>query len=92
MITEWNLNERVKITKESWLHIRNSSRSVLCYPDDRYVAIAYRLMTHEIKGSVSMKFQPGYEVNVTFDDGTILQVKDHWIEAVVGESAMECCR
>ena len=80
-ITRWNLNDRVIITKEAWLNIRNSSRSILFYPDDKYTNIAYRLMKEEIPGTVTMQFPPGYEVNVTFDDGTILQVKDHWIES-----------
>jgi hypothetical protein len=48
-------------------------------------------MTNEIHGTVTQKFPPGYEVNVTFDDGTILQVKDHWIEQM-DECVMENCK
>lgn len=88
-ITIWDLNDRVRITKEAWLTILASNRSILCYPSDSYVNLCYRLMKNEIHGTVTMKFPPGYEVNVTFDDGTILQVKDHWIESVVGEEVME---
>ena len=79
MITIWNVGDRVKISKESWLNIRNSSRSILAYPDDHYTNLAYDLMINEVQGTVTMKFPPGYEVNVTFDNGLILQVKDHWI-------------
>lgn len=89
MITEWNLNDRVRISKESWLNIRNGNRSIHCYPCDSYVNTAYGLMKNEIHGTVTMKFPPGYEVNVTFDNGTVLQVKDHWIEAVVDECVLE---
>jgi hypothetical protein len=78
-ITNWNVGDRVKISKESWLNIRNSSRSILAYPDDHYTHLAYDLMCYQVQGTVTMKFPPGYEVNVTFDDGLILQVKDHWI-------------
>jgi hypothetical protein len=46
-------------------------------------------MTNQTSGTVTRKFPPGYEVNVTFDDGTILQVKDHWIESAVGECVLE---
>ena len=81
MITNWQVGQRVKISKESWLNIRNSNRSILCYPCDSFVNTAYGLMKDEILGTVSMKFPPGYEVNVTFDNGIILQVKDHWIVA-----------
>lgn len=89
MITEWNINDRVRISKETWLYILASNRSIHSYPCDSYVNIAYRLMKNETHGTVTMKFPPGYEVNVTFDDGTILQVKDHWIVSVVGEEVME---
>lgn len=82
MITNWQVGQRVRISKESWLNIRNSNRSVHCYPCDSYVNIAYGLMKNETLGTVSMKFPPGYEVNVTFDNDTVLQVKDHWIVAV----------
>jgi len=89
MITEWNVNDRVVITETSWLNIRNGNRSIHCYPCDSYVTTAYRLMTNQTSGTVTRKFPPGYEVNVTFDDGTILQVKDHWIESAVGECVLE---
>ena len=75
-ITDWKIGDKVKITKESWLNIRNGNRSIYAYPCDSYVNIAYGLMKNETPGVVTMKFQPGYEVNVTFSDGTILQVKD----------------
>ena len=79
-ITDWKIGDKVKITKESWLNIRNGNRSIHAYPCDSYVNTAYGLMKNETPGTVTMKFQPGYEVNVTFSDGTILQVKDHLIQ------------
>lgn len=82
MITNWNINNRVRITKKSWENIKNGNRSIHCYPSDSFVSITYVLMKNEIRGNVSKKFTPGYEVNVTFDNGIILQVKDHWIESV----------
>lgn len=88
-ITIWDINDRVRISKETWLNIRNGNRSIHAYPCDSFVNLCYRLMKDEVKGTVTRKFPPGYEVNVTFDDGTILQVKDHWIESVVGECVME---
>lgn len=78
-ITDWSINDRVVIDKGNWHSIRNSNRSIHAYPDDNYVNIAYGLMKHQIHGTVTEKFPPGYEVNVTFDNGTILQVKDNWI-------------
>ncbi len=89
MITEWNVNDRVRITNVTFQNIWNSSRSIFHFPDSRFVSIAERLMKNGIKGTVTTRWFPGYEVNVTFDDGTILQVKDHWIESVVGESVLE---
>lgn len=86
---DYSINTRVIITKDSWLNIRNSNRSIHCYPSDSYVAISYRLMKDEVHGTVTQRFTPGYEFNVTFDDGTILQMKDHWVEELVGEDVME---
>jgi hypothetical protein len=79
-ITKWEVGDRAKITKRSWEFIRNGNRSILAFPDDQFVNMAYVLMTNETPGTVTERFDPGYEVNVTFDDGTILQMKDHWID------------
>lgn len=81
------VNERVRISKETWLLILSENRT-LGVPDDDTVGTTYRLMKSEIHGTVTMKFPPGYEVNVSFDDGTILQVKDYFLESV-GEEVME---
>lgn len=80
--TVWNVGDRVKITLKSFENIKNSNRSIFAFPSDAYVAQAAVLMLNDIQGTVSKKFPPGYEVNVTFDNGMILQVKDHWIEGV----------
>ena len=79
-ITRWEVGDRAKVTKRSWEFIRNGNRSILHFPDERFVTIAYVLMKNETAGTVTERFDPGFEVNVTFDDGTILQVKDHWID------------
>ena len=79
-ITSWAIGDKVKITKRSWEHIRNSNRSILAYPDDNFCLVAHRLMTKRTRGFVTERFYPGYDVNVLFKDGTTLQMKSHWIE------------
>lgn len=77
MITDWQVGDEVMISPESFKNIENSSRSILAFPDERYLATARACIG--IGGVVERKFSPGYEVNVRFANGTILQVKDHWI-------------
>jgi hypothetical protein len=85
MITEWQIGDRVRISKESYQNITNANRSIHAYPSDSYVAIAYGLMKNEVYGTVTMQFRPGYEVLVEFDNKQNLQVKDHWIQRVTVE-------
>lgn len=77
MITNWKVGDEVMISPESFKHIENSSKSILRYPDDSYLRTARACIG--IGGVVERKFLPGYEVNVRFGNGAILQVKDHWI-------------
>lgn len=83
MITKWQVGDRVVITSDSFRNIHDSGRSILAFPSDSYIAKAASIMLSGIQGTVSRTFPPGYEVNVEFDNGVILQVKDHWIERVV---------
>lgn len=77
MITDWQVGDKVMVSQESFKHIENGNRSLYHYPDDNYLKIARNCIG--IFGVVERKFSPGYEVNVQFGNGTILQVKDHWI-------------
>ena len=77
MITEWQVGDKVMISPQSFQHIENSSRSILHYPNELYLETARACIG--IGGVVERKFPPGYEVNVKFGNGAILQVKDHWI-------------
>lgn len=79
-ITDYKIGERVKITKEAWLNIRNGNRSIYAYPNDSYVADTYILMTNETVGTVTHRFPPGYEMTVTFDNGKAFHMKDCWVE------------
>ena len=83
MITNWNVGDRVKITRKSFQNIENGNRSIHAFPCDSFVAAAKQLMEFDIEGVVSMKFPPGYEVNVNFQNGVVLQLKDHWIEKAI---------
>lgn len=82
--TNYLVGQRVKITKENWQIVHNSNRSIYAYPSDDFVNIVYQLMRDNIAGTVSHRCLPGYEVNVTFDNGQVLQMKDHWITEVTG--------
>ena len=75
----YSVGQRVVITKDNWQTIRNCSRSIHAYPDDNYVNIVYGLMKKNIAGTVTQNFLPGYESNVTFDNGQVLQMKDNWV-------------
>ena len=79
IITKWPLNNRVRISKTCWEYIRNRNRST-AIPSDSFVTLTYGLMKNCIIGTITMTFPPDFEVNVTFDNGVILQMQDHWIE------------
>jgi hypothetical protein len=81
-IIDYKVGDRVRITKESWLIIRNGNRSIHAYPSDSYVADTYHLMTHAVVGTVTHRFPPGYEMTVTFDNGVAFHMKDNWVEPV----------
>jgi hypothetical protein len=83
------VNERVRISKETWLLILSQNRT-LGLPDDDTVAITYRLMKNGTHGTVTEKSRWGHgdEAIVRFDDGTIFTVKDYFLESV-GEEVME---
>ncbi len=78
----WKVGDRVKISPQSLQIIENANRSIKAYPSDSYVKKARYLSAFEVEGVVERRFAPGYEVNVEFDNGVILQVKDNWIEEV----------
>lgn len=79
LVTNYSVGQRIILTKDNWLTIRHSNRSIHAYPDDNYVNIVYQLMTNSVAGTVTKRFTPGYEFNVTFDNGQVLQMKDHWV-------------
>ena len=78
MITDYNVNDRVTITAVSLTNIKNGNRSIHAYPCDSYVETARILVG--IKGTVTHRFRPGYEMTVEFDNGSRLHMKDHWVE------------
>lgn len=80
MITNWQVGDKVRITKKTWRNIRDSNRSIKFYPSDSYVEIAKNLIG--ISGIVERKLSPGFEVNVEFENGQILQMNDNWIEKI----------
>lgn len=67
----------VTITKETFQHIWNGNRSILCHPSDSFVEKCRNLIGK--RGEVTRQFLPGYEINVTFENGEILHMKDHWV-------------
>lgn len=83
MPTEYQIGDRVQISVESFQNIKNGNRSLLAFPADSYVRICFELMASRTLGTVECRWFPGYEVNVKFDNGQILQMKDHWIEKVL---------
>ena len=82
----YNVGDVVMITAKNLQTIRNSNRSIHAYPSDSFVEIASNLANNHIAGRVSETFLPGYEVNVTFVNGQILQMKDHWITELTYDS------
>jgi hypothetical protein len=76
------LGTKVMITDKTLEHIENANRSIHAFPSESWVAKAREIHAAKLVGEVSRLFPPGYEVNVTFSDGTILQMKDYWIETV----------
>lgn len=83
MITDFNVGDKVKITPKSYGRMCNGNRSVLHHPCDDFIRKVESLIN--VEGTVTRRFRPGYEMNVTFPDGRIFHMKDHWVEAVPDE-------
>lgn len=75
----YSVGQQVIVTKQNWQTVRDSSRSIHAFPSDSFVNTVYGLMKNQTVGTVERLFLPGYEVNVKFNDDTILQMKDHWV-------------
>jgi hypothetical protein len=78
----YSVGQRVVITADNYQTIYNSNRSIHVFPSDSFLRVVRQLMTQKVVGTVSRRFVPGYEFNVTFDNGTVLQMKDHWVTVV----------
>lgn len=79
----YNIGQRVKVTKENWLTMRNGNRSIMHHPSDSFTNDIYSRMKTEEEGTVTWAYLPGYEVNVQFhSDGRVFQMKDSWITPV----------
>jgi len=90
MIRDYEEGAKVVVTDETIKIMEASSKSVATmFPSQSYINVAKRMKG--IKGTVSMRFKPGYEFNVewpepyirddgTIQDVTILQMKDNWVE------------
>jgi len=78
MITSYTNGDLVHITENSFKTIENASKSVLVFPSASFVKLCKSLIGME--GIVTRRFLPGYEINVTFSNGQILQMKDNWVE------------
>ena len=81
----YTVGQQVYVSKQNFTNVHNSNRSIHAYPSDRFVAIVRELMESGIAGTVERLFLPGYEVNVKFSNGVVLQLKDNWITALPKE-------
>lgn len=81
MITNYQVGDKVTITNKALRNIINANKSIKAFPSDNFVDICKSLVN--VPGKVTKKFPPGYEVNVTFQTGITIQLKDHWIEKIV---------
>ena len=88
MIRDFMVGAKVKITIETFQNILNSYKAT-GYPSLKFCNLVKSIL--DIQGTVTKRFRPGYEFNVTFpvpykledgtmQDTTILQLKDHWVE------------
>lgn len=78
--TRHELGTLVVITNDALQNIVNGNGSIKVHPSDEFVAKAREIHRRRLVGEVTRLWEPCYEVNVTFSDGQILQMKDHWIE------------
>jgi len=80
-IKDWEIGDRVKITKKSLKNIVNGNKSIVVYPSDIYVVSAIKLEAESVSGTITHRFPPGYEATVEFDNGRILHIKDNYVES-----------
>lgn len=87
-IYDFDEGAKVKVTIETFQNILNSYKST-GFPNLKFCNLVKSLI--DIKGTVTKRFRPGYEMNVEWDvpykredgtmqDVTILQMKDHWVK------------
>jgi hypothetical protein len=87
--TRYTVGQQVYVSRQNYQNVHNSNRSIHAYPSDRFVNIVHELMTKGMTGTVQRTFLPGYEVNVQYTNGTVLQMKDHWITALPDYDAVD---
>lgn len=80
--TNYTVGQRIIITQKNFETIHNSNRSIHAHPSDSYVNIVHSLMNNNVAGTVARRFEPGFEFNVEFDNGQVLQMKDHWVTPI----------
>ena len=80
MISNWKVGDKVVVTEDSWQIMYNSNRSVVTagYPSDSFLAKLKERIGES--GTCTMRFPPGYEFNLTFEDGKVFHMKDNWVE------------
>lgn len=81
-IVNWEIGDRVKITKRTIKNIVNGNRSIKAYPCDSYVVQAIKLEAEGVEGTITHRFPPGYEATVSFDNGLALHIKDNYVDLI----------
>lgn len=74
------LGKNVVITDDALRNIENSHRSIHAFPNNDYMVKVREIHRRRLVGEVTHQWLPGYEVNVKFSDGQVLQMKDNWLE------------
>jgi hypothetical protein len=91
MPKDYQVGDKVVITDETLEVMKSLSRSIKAFPSATFISLAESCKG--LVGTVTRRFRPGFEFNVTFDrpwirgDGetqevTIMQMKDNWVTEV----------
>jgi hypothetical protein len=78
MIRDYDEGAKVMITEKNLNQMKNGNKSIHNFPCDSFIKKAESVKGHV--GTVTKRFMPGYEFNVEWKTGEVLQMKDHWVE------------
>lgn len=78
MLNIFTVNDKVKVTQESFQRAFNANRSVHAYPSDYFISLFQTRIGQE--AVVLYRHAPGYDVTIIFPDNCAFHCRCDWVE------------